>query len=159
MPPNHGGTRLRNSSPGLALATLCLGAIIDARADPDLLPAGYSIKLISTNVTATRISQLAFMPGDLDHVYAARDTLAKVTRYDYEPFTGLLSNETVVATNTEGRELIGLAFHHTNLYVSFDYGDRNPGDGRISRFTNPDSTACIRCGTILSPPSTREVTT
>jgi hypothetical protein len=110
------------------------------RADVNSLPAGYSIKLISSNVTADQISQLAFNPGDMTHVYAARDTLAKVARYDYDPVTGMLSHELMVATNTNHKELIGIGFHRTNLYVTFDYTDSTrPGDGRIARFMYPNS--------------------
>ena len=112
------------------------------RADINNLPAGYSIRIVSSNVTASAISQLAFKPGDLTHVYAARDSQARVTRFDFNPVTGLLSNALMVATNTDHKELIGLGFHGTNLYVTFDYGGSQtvrPGDGRIARYFNPDT--------------------
>ena len=111
-------------------------------ADINNLPPGYSIKVVSSNVTATAISQLAFKPGDLTHVYAARDTQSRVTRFDYNPVTGILSNALTVATNTDQRELTGLGFHSTNLYVTFDYGGSStvrPGDGRIARYFNPNN--------------------
>ena len=114
------------------------------QADVNKLPPGYSIKLISTGITSqiTSISQLAFKPGDLTHVYAARDTMAKVSRYNFNPVTGALTNEVAIAINTDGRELIGLGFHSTNLYVTFDYGGTRtvrPGDGRLARFFNPNT--------------------
>lgn len=111
-------------------------------ADINNLPPGYSIQIVSSNVSVNLISQMAFKPGDLTHVYAARDTAAKVSRYDYNPFTGVLTNETMVATNLDHKELIGLGFHSTNLYVTFDYGGTRtvrPGDGRIARYFNPNS--------------------
>src|SRR5262245_23810783 len=111
------------------------------RADINNLPPGYSIRIISSNVSANLISQLAFKPGDLTHVYAGRDTQARVTRYDFNPVTGLLSNALTVATNTDHRELIGLGFHGDYLYVTFDYGGSRtvaPGDGRLARFFNPN---------------------
>jgi hypothetical protein len=138
-PPNREFLRLLSS---FALFIALAGV---ARADINNLPAGYSIRLVSSNLPSTRtssISQLAFKPGDLTHVYAARDTLAKVSRYDYDPITGLLSNEVMIATNTDRRELIGLGFHSTNLYVTFDYGGTRtvaPGDGRIARYFNPNA--------------------
>jgi hypothetical protein len=113
-----------------------------ANADINNLPPGYSIRIISSNVSANAISQLAFKPGDFTHVYAARAGQARVTRYDYNPVTGLLTNAVTIATNTDGRELIGLAFHSTNLYVTYDYGGSRtirPGDGRLSRFFNANS--------------------
>jgi len=112
------------------------------RADADLLPVGYSIKLISSNVTASQISQLAFQPGDPNHVFAARNTRGVVTRYDYDPVTGQLSGEQDVVTIADQKEVVGLAFHGVDLYISLDYGGTTfgrPGDGRIARFRNPDS--------------------
>ena len=111
------------------------------RADINNLPPGYSIRIVSSNVSANMVSQLAFKPGDLTHLYAARDTQARVTRYDFNPVTGLLTNALTVATNTDHRELIGLGFHGNYLYVTFDYGGSRtvaPGDGRIARFFNPN---------------------
>jgi hypothetical protein len=111
------------------------------RADSNHLPPGYSIRIVSSNVSANLISQLAFKPGDLTHVYAARDTQARVTRYDFNPVTGLLTNALTVATNTDHKELIGLGFHGDYLYVTFDYGGSRtvaPGDGRIARYFNPN---------------------
>ena len=128
----------------LAVVLLATSASM-ARADSNHLPPGYSIRLISSNLTSAQaidISQLAFKPGDLTHVYAARDTLAKVSRYDFDPVSGALSNEVMVATNLDHKELIGLGFHGTNLYVTFDYGGSRtvrPGDGRIARYFNPNS--------------------
>lgn len=126
---------------GLVLASLL---VFGARADVDNLPPGYSINLISsTNVNVTAISQMAFRPGDLTHVYAVRslDANSTLSRYDYDPSTGLLSNEFAAVTNTDRKQMVGLAFHGTNLYVSFDYaGSRTlrPGDGRLTRFMDPD---------------------
>jgi hypothetical protein len=129
----------------LTAALLLQLAGSSVQADSNHLPPGYSIKLISSNLTlsqASSISQLAFKPGDLTHVYAARDTLAKVSRYDFDPVTGALSNEVMVATNIDHKELIGVGFHGTNLYVTFDYGGSRtvrPGDGRIARYFNPNA--------------------
>jgi len=126
-------------------AALFLASAGLLHADSNNLPPGYSIRLISSNLAPSltmSISQLAFKTGDMTHVYAARDAMAKVSRYDYDPATGLLSNEVMVATNTDHRELIGLGFHSNNLYVTFDYGGSRsvrPGDGRIARFFNPDN--------------------
>src|SRR5258706_14313178 len=110
------------------------------KADINNLPSGYSIRIVSSNVSASSISQLAFKPGDLTHVYAARGP-SRVSRYDYDPVTGILSNVFTVASNPDNKQLIGLGFHGTNLYVTFDYGGSatvRPGDGRISRFMFPN---------------------
>jgi len=67
---------------------------------------------------------------------------ARVTRFDYNPVTGILANALTVATNTDGKALIGLGFHATNLYVTFNYGGSRtvrPGDGRLARFFNANS--------------------
>jgi hypothetical protein len=53
----------------------------------------------------------------------------------------MLSNEFIPIDNADNREMIGLGFHGTNLYVTFDYGgsrSSRPGDGRIARFVDPD---------------------
>jgi glucose/arabinose dehydrogenase len=118
-------------------------ALVGARADLDKLPPGYSITLVSSNVNVSSISQLAFRPGDLTHVYAVRSQGAssKISRYDYDPVTGLLANEFTPVANADSKEMIGLGFHGTNLYVTFDYGGSRtvrPGDGRIARFQDPD---------------------
>ncbi|MFO1488261.1 MAG: hypothetical protein U1F65_07275 [Verrucomicrobiota bacterium] len=131
-----------------ASLTLLLGMLsflpANSKADLNNLPPGYSIKIVSSNVNATAISQFAFKPGDMTHVYAARDSQAQVTRYDYNPVTGVLSNALMVATNTDHKELIGLGFHGPNLYVTFDYGGSQnsgagTGDGRLARYFNPNS--------------------
>jgi hypothetical protein len=129
------------------VGVLLLSTLV-SHADTDHLPPGYSLQLVSSNLKIfTNISQMAFKPGDLTHVYAGRDTMAKVSRYDYNPVTGLLTNEVVVATNIDHKELIGIGFHSTNLYVTFDYGGSQtvrPGDGRISRYFNPDANGVFK---------------
>jgi len=125
---------------GLVFASSML---LGARADLNNLPPGYAINLVSSNVTASSISQLVFRPGDLTHVYAVRALGAgsKISRYDYDPMTGLLSNEFTPVSNANSKEMIGLGFHGTNMYVTFDYGGSRsvrPGDGRIARFMDPD---------------------
>src|SRR5215831_9607439 len=127
---------------GVVLGVFLLAMVHTVRADTDHLPPGYSIRLISTGVTANLISQMAFKPGDLTHVYAGRDTQSRVTRYDFNPVTGLLTNAITVATNTDHKELIGIGFHGGYLYVTFDYGGTKtvaPGDGRIARYFNPNA--------------------
>jgi hypothetical protein len=145
LPTNQ--SMLKNATmPQIIPASLLSGLMIFVSLQPVLadlnnLPPGYSIKIISSNVTAAAVSQLAFKPGDWTHFYAARDTQARVTRYDYDPVTGLLTNEITVATNVDHKELIGLGFHGNDLYVTFDYGGSRtvrPGDGRIARYFNPD---------------------
>lgn len=126
-----------------SLAVSALLGCANALADVNHLPPGYSITLVSSNVSVSFISQLAFRPGDLTHVYAVRSLGAgsKISRYDYDPVTGLLANEFVSVANADNKEMIGLGFHGTNLYVTFDYGGSRtarPGDGRIARFQDPD---------------------
>jgi hypothetical protein len=124
--------------------SLILGLMVEAaRADVTNLPPGYSISLVSSNLDVRNISQLAFRPGDLTHVFAVQSlgAASKVTRFDYDPFTGMLSNPFNPITNADSKEMIGLGFHGTNLYVTFDYGGTRtvrPGDGRIARFMDPD---------------------
>lgn len=146
-PNHHRVFSLHWMSFKLLVAGLLVGGSCTLRADLDLLPPGYSIKLVSSNVTATSISQLAFKPGELTRVYAARSSPSRVSRYDFDPVNGLLSNEFTVATNVDNREMIGLGFHSTNLYVTFDYGGSRtirPGDGRLSRFMHADSNGVFR---------------
>jgi hypothetical protein len=129
------------------MISLSLATASSLQADINKLPPGYSIQLASSNVSASSIPQLAFKPGDLIHVYAARTSPSRVTRYDYNPVTGRLSNPFTVATNVDNREMYGIGFHGTNLYVTFDYGGSltvRPGDGRISRFMFPDSNGVYR---------------
>lgn len=119
------------------------GNVFWVRADLNNLPPGYSMTMVSSNVAASYISQMAFRPGDLTHLYAVRSLGAgsKISRYDYDPVTGLLSNEFTPITNANNKEMIGLGFHGTNMYVTFDYGGSRtarPGDGRIARFMDPD---------------------
>lgn len=121
----------------LSLVTAVLIVLLPAaRADTDNLPPGYSIRLISSNVSATEITQMAFKPGDLTHVYAVRSQLSKVSRYDYDPVTGELSNETDAAVNPDNKRMIGLGFHSTNLYTSMSYG---AGDDRLARWFDADN--------------------
>lgn len=117
----------------LFIAALATTAIA-LRADVNNLPPGYAIMIVSGSADASEITQLAFKPGDMTHVYAARTYESKVSRYDYDPVTGELSNETVVASNSDNAAMVGIAFHGTNLYVTFEYG----GDGRITRFLDSD---------------------
>jgi len=117
--------------------------LLPAQAEVDNLPPGYSITQVSSNVSVSYISQLAFRPGDLTHVYAVRSLGAgsKISRYNYDPVTGHLSDEFVAVGNADSKEMIGLGFHGTNMYVTFDYGGSRtvrPGDGRIARFQDPD---------------------
>lgn len=126
---------------GLAVALLA-GSPSAVLADTDNLPPGYSIRLISSNLSGgdvSNISQLAFKAGDLTHLYAVRASDAKVSRYDYDPVTGDLSNETPVAQYAGGPTVVGLGFHGTNLYTASDHGT---GDERISRWfdANNDGT-------------------
>ena len=132
---------LRRLFPGTLFV---IATAFSVQADINNLPAGYSIRIISSNVSANAISQLAFKPGDFTHLFAARDTQARITRYDFNPVTGLLTSALTVATNTDGKELIGLGFHGTNLYVTFDYGGTQnsgagTGDGRLARYFNANS--------------------
>jgi hypothetical protein len=128
----------------ILLLVWVLGALVaGVRADVTNLPPGYSMSLVSSNLNVGTISQLAFRPGDLTHVFAVQSqgTNSKVTRYNYDPFTGTLSNPFTAISNANKKEMIGLGFHGTNLYVTFDYGGSRtmrPGDGRIARFMDPD---------------------
>ena len=115
----------------LATVALLVAGVFAASADTDNLPPGYSIKVISSNVSVSEITQMAFRPGDLTHVYAVRSQQSKVSRYDYDPVTGQLSNATDAAVNPDNRGIIGLGFHGTNLYTSLAYGS---SDDRLSRW-------------------------
>ena len=89
-------------------------------------PPGYTVTKVSTGLSTAdveNITQMAFKPGDPDHVYATRFGFGNfpadggvVTRYDYSAATGGLSNPVNVAT---GLDLTGgLAFLGNTLYVS-----------------------------------------
>ncbi len=126
-----------------AIAAIAAMAASPAAADTDLLPEGYSLALARSGSDVANITQMAFRPGDLGHVFAARalGNNARVSRYDYDPLTGLLSNEVAVVANPDNRQIVGIAFHGDDLYVTFDYGGSRtsrPGDGRIARFRDID---------------------
>src|SRR5262249_20408398 len=78
------------------------------------------------------ISQLAFKPGDPSHLYAARAGAGAVTRYEFDPATGQLSNPLDVVTSLTTP--IGLAFRGEALYVSTNATN----DSRIGRFRDLD---------------------
>lgn len=103
-----------------------------AWAAPSLVRPGYALVRVSAGVPASEISQLAFRPGDPAHLYAAR-TSGVVTRYDYDPGTGPMSNALDVAA-APGYTVHGLAFHGTDLYVALNA----PPFSRLTRFSNPD---------------------
>lgn len=107
-----------------------------AMADPGPPPAGYQLQRVSDAVPAASlagISQLAFRPGDPAHLYAARPFTANViTRYDYDPVTGLLSNAADITAVLPPPH--GLAFRGDALYVSL----YTLNDSRITRLRDVD---------------------
>src|SRR5262245_31746727 len=114
----------------ILLLAVC-GAALPAAAAPGLGRPGYSLSKVSAAVPATGFAQLAFRPGDMGHVYAARIS-GVVTRYDYDAITGHLANAVDVAT-TPGYEIHGLAFHGVDLYVSLN---APPAGARLARFSD-----------------------
>lgn len=106
---------------------------------PTVTRPGYTIRLVSASVPASGITQLAFKPGDLTHLYALQES-GSVQRYDYNPVTGDLSNALSVASGMA--QALGLAFHGNDLYVTIDRGGSDtvrPGDGRITRLSAPNA--------------------
>ncbi len=106
--------------------------------NPVVTRPGYSIRLVSANVPASVITQLAFKPGDLTHLYAVQES-GSVLRYDYNVLTGDLSSAAVLATGMA--QALGLAFHGNDAFVTIDRGGSRrirPGDGRITRLSSPD---------------------
>jgi glucose/arabinose dehydrogenase len=111
---------------------------------PDVLVPDYTISLISSGVASANIAQLAFDPDDPLHLYAVQ-TNGTVSRYDYDPATGTLSNALIVRSGL-GQSL-GLAFWRSDLFVSMDLGgsvNERPGDGRISRLSDRDATGVFQ---------------
>jgi glucose/arabinose dehydrogenase len=107
--------------------------------NPILTRPGYTIRLVSANVPAAAITQLAFKPGDLTHLYALQAS-GSVLRYDYDPVTGDLGSALVIASGMA--QALGLAFHGNDAYVSIDRGGSSssrPGDGRITRLSAPNA--------------------
>lgn len=104
-----------------------------AWAAPTVVRPGYALTKVSSAVPASGIAQLAFNPNGPSHLYAAR-TSGVVTRYDYDPVTGALSNAVDVAS-APGFVPWGLAFYNDDLYVSLN----KRGDSRIARYSNPDA--------------------
>jgi hypothetical protein len=127
-----------------ALILLCaLAGSWAAAARADMIPSGYAGPVLASGTSSDYldISQLAFNPGDPDHLYATRFAFGQsssvVTRYDYSPATGRISNPVTVATISGGS--IGLAFLNNNLYVSSNNLTTNLGG--ITRLTpNGDGT-------------------
>jgi glucose/arabinose dehydrogenase len=106
---------------------------------PTVTRPGYTIRLVSASVPAAVITQLAFKPGDLTHLYAVQES-GSVLRYDYDPVTGDLGNALVIASGMA--QALGLAFHGNDAYVSIDRGGSvtvRPGDGRIARLSSPSA--------------------
>jgi len=107
--------------------------------NPIVTRPGYSIRLVSTNVPAASVVQLAFKPGDPGHLYAMQAT-GNLLRYDYHPLTGELSNAVIVASGMA--QALGIAFHGNDAYVTIDRGGSDtvrPGDGRITRLSAPNA--------------------
>ncbi len=111
-----------------------------ASSQPTVLKPGYQLTRISDGVSSDGIAQMAFNPLDDAHLYVARSN-ASVTRYDYDPHTGVLANAVDVASGL-GEHALGLGFYQDDLYVAFDNGGsiaQRPGDGRITRLSEPDA--------------------
>lgn len=105
-------------------------------ASAGLVLPGYSgPNLASPNTSDYQaISQMAFDPGDPNHLYAARfsegSTGGVITRYDYSTATGQVTDPITVAT-VAGAPL-GLAFFNNDLYVSTT--NNSTGTGGITRY-------------------------
>src|SRR5262249_36249289 len=123
----------------LGVCLLLCGTAAPAAAAPGLGRPGYTLGKVSAAVPATGIAQIAFLPSDPAHVYAAR-TSGVVTRYDYDSLTGRLTNALDVAS-TSGWAVYGLGFHGSDLYVSLN---APPAGARLSRFSNPDASGIYR---------------
>ena len=74
----------------------------------------------------------SFNLNDAAHLDAAR-TFGVVTRYDYEPISGSLPNAIDMAS-PPGFVPHSLGFYRVDLFVSL----KRRGDGRISRYSDPD---------------------
>jgi hypothetical protein len=122
----------------LALLALSGGIVPRASAAPTLVQPGYSLAKVSTGAPASGIAPLAFRPGDPAHLYAAR-TSGVITRDDYDPANGRLSNARDVAA-TPWYVIQGLAFHGTDLYVSLNASPLS----RLARFSDPDGGGVYR---------------
>ena len=123
---------------GLCVLAVC-GAAAPAEATPGLGRSGYALGKVSAAVPATGIAQLAFRPGDPARLYAAR-TSGVVTRYDYDPLTGQMTDALDVAV-APGYEIHGLAFHGADLYASLN---APPAGARLARFSDPDAGGVYR---------------
>lgn len=122
---------------GVVFLTAALGAA--TLLAPTVTRPGYSIRLVSANVPAGVITQMAFKPGDMTHLYALQES-GNVYRYDYNPVTGDLSNALVIASGLS--QGLGLGFHGDDLFVTMDKGGSRtvrPGDGRITRLSSPNA--------------------
>jgi glucose/arabinose dehydrogenase len=111
-----------------------------------VIPPGYTVTDLTAGLNPSDvkgISQLAFMPGDPNHIYADRWPSAQqggvVTRYDFNPQTGAISNPVTVASGLGGGNglSVGIAFLGDDLYVT--QANFNTLTGGITRFTAPDS--------------------
>jgi hypothetical protein len=109
------------------------------RAAPGPPPPGYEFVKISNAVASSvsGIQQLAFKPGDTTHVYASRGFSRTVTRYDYNPTTGQLSNAVTVANLngvSDGMGVItGLGFHGNDMWITRWPGYVVPRPTAVSR--------------------------
>lgn len=123
----------------LAAGLLTAAVAASTLLTPTVTRPGYSIRLVSATVPATVITQMAWKPGDLTHLYAVQES-GNVLRYDYNPVTGDLSNALVIASGMS--QALGLAFHGDDLFVTIDRGGSRtvrPGDGRIARLSSPNA--------------------
>lgn len=109
-------------------------------AQPTTPPPGYRLSNASSGIGSTslnRIAQLAFKPGDPFHLYASRGFNNVVTRYDYDPVAGKLSNPVNVlnlASVSDGMKAItGIGFHGDDMWITRWPGFVLPRPGAISR--------------------------
>jgi FlgD Ig-like domain len=116
----------------LLLALVLAGRV---EAAPGPAPAGYTLTMISGAIPDSLIegiSQLAFKPGDPNHLFAVQSDRGKIVRYDYSA-NGTLTNPLVVKSGLTIP--IGIAFRGAELYVSTNADN----DGRILRLRDLNS--------------------
>lgn len=130
--------------PALLLTALALAW--HPGAEGGVIPPGYTVTDLTAGLNSgdvDGISQLAFRPGDPNHIYADRwlgfQQGGVVTRYDFNPATGAVTDPVTVASGLgEGNGLsVGIAFLGQDLYVT--RANFNTLTGGITRLSNPDA--------------------
>ena len=131
---------------GRFVSCVCLASALiaapwtDSRAD--VIAPGYKLTISGSGSSFHRINEMAFKPGDSSHLYATRGWYdnGKITRYDFDPTTGLLTQPTdvfSVASIGDGFNVaLGLGIHGSDLWLTRTKASTK--EGKLTRLRDTD---------------------